>query len=133
MNPMNHEGPDPEIALEGIKNTLEKADQELFENLRLFAERIMLYRITKSEEKNDELGIFARILLEVGTLGENPEIVLSEISGIESLAKEKLTVPEVSNLFSTMVQATEKLDSKQLYYLLEKLRTEPMKARAEPA
>lgn len=124
MNPMNHEGPDPEIALEGIKNTLEKADQELFENLRLFAERIMLYRITKSEEKNDELGIFARILLEVGTLGENPEIVLSEISGIESLAKEKLTVPEVSNLFSTMVQATEKLDSKQLYYLLEKLRTE---------
>src|SRR5487761_1796084 len=131
MNPMNHEGPDPEIGLEGIKNTLEKADQELFENLRLFAERIMLYRIAKSEEKNDELGIFARILLEVGTLGENPEIVLSEISGIESLAKEKLTVPEVSNLFSTMVQATEKLDSKQLYYLLEKLRTEPMEARAE--
>jgi predicted hydrocarbon binding protein len=130
---MNHEGPDPEIGLEEIKNTLEKADQELSENLRLFAERIMLYRITKSEEKNDELGIFARILLEVGTLGENPEIVLSDISGIESLAKEKLTVPEVSNLFSTMVQATEKLDSKQLYYLLEKLRTEPMEAIAEPA
>ncbi|MDH2901047.1 MAG: hypothetical protein PXY39_08745 [archaeon] len=133
MSQTNPESLDLTIGIEAIKKKLERADQELFENLRLFVERIMLYRLTRAEDKSVELGIFARILTEVGTLSENPESVLSEISGIESLAKEKLSQSEETNLFSTMVRATESLDSKQLYYLLEKLRTESMEVTAESA
>lgn len=131
MNLANPESLDLTFGVEAIKSTLERADQELFENLRVFIERIMLYRITRAQNKTTELGIFARLLIEVGTMSENPETVLSEISGIESLAKEELTDSEETNLFSTVVRATEDLDSKQLYYLLEKIRTEPMEDSAE--
>jgi hypothetical protein len=84
----------------------------------------MLHRITWAKDKSRELGVYARILLEVGTLSENPQPLLNEISGIESLAKKELTHEEENSLFSTMVRATEDLSPKQLYYLLEKLRTE---------
>jgi hypothetical protein len=117
------------LGLEAVKNTLKKADQELYENLRLFVERIMLYRITRAEDKSAELGIIARTLLEVGTLSENPGVLLEEISSLESLAKEKLTQSEITNLFSNLSDTTENLDAKQLYYVLEKLRAEPIRSQ----
>ena len=106
----NPESLDLAIGVEAIKSTLERADQELFENSCLFVERIMLYRITRADNKTAELGIFARLLTEAGTLSENPRDSVSEISGIESLAKDELTEAEETNLFSTMVRATERLD-----------------------
>ena len=69
---MNHEGSDPDIGLETVENGL-KSDGDLFENLRLFVERTMLNRITRAEERNAELGIFARVLLEVWHSGKIPK------------------------------------------------------------
>ncbi len=126
MSQISNESLDRDLSIVGIEDRLKKSDEELFENLRLFAERIMLYRITRAKDKSAELGVFARILAEVGTMSENPENLLEEISGIESLAKKELTKSEETNLFSTMVQATENLSARELYYLLEKLRSEPM-------
>ncbi|MDH2902266.1 MAG: hypothetical protein PXY39_14985, partial [archaeon] len=62
MNLTNPESLDLTIGIEAIKKKLERADQELFENLRLFVERIMLYRMTRAQNKTTELGIFARLL-----------------------------------------------------------------------
>jgi hypothetical protein len=92
----------------------------------MFVERVMLFRITRVEEKAPELSLFARILLEAGTMSKNPHAILEDISFLEALAKERLTRSEVTGLFSTMVEATESLDARQLYYLLDKLRTEPI-------
>lgn len=107
-------------ALEGI---VKKADNELFENLRLFVERIMLYRITRTKEKGAELARFATILLEAGKMREDSKVVTSEeISSFESLANEKLSASDVAGLFSALADALENLDAKQLYYFLERLR-----------
>jgi hypothetical protein len=122
---MSLESPDPDAGIERIKSTLEKANLDLFENLRLFAERIMLYRIVRAEDKSLELRFFARLLTEVGTMSENPAVLLNEISEIETLAKEELSQSEATELFSTMVHSTESLHPRELYYLIEKLRTEP--------
>jgi hypothetical protein len=123
---MSLDVPELDTAFRQCKDNLEKANEELHENLRLFAERVMLYRITRAEDKSAELANFSRILLEAGTLSETPQDLLDEISGIQTLAKEKLSRSQETGLFSMMVRATEKLTSKQLYYLLEKLRTGPM-------
>lgn len=125
-NQKSDEKLDPDPVIEGIKIRFMEADQDLYENLRLFIERMMLYRITRAEVKSTELGLFARLLLEVGTMTENPEVILNEISGVEALAKEELSQSDVTILFSTMVRVTEALDAKQLYYLLDKIRNEPM-------
>ncbi len=92
----------------------------------MFVERIMLYRITRAPNKVTELGVLSRILLEAGTLGENPGVILQDVSWLENLAKEEMSKSEVTVMFSTMVKATEGLSARQLYYILEKLRTEPL-------
>jgi hypothetical protein len=117
---------EPDIALRRIESALNRADQDLYDNLRLFADRAMLHRIKWAKDKSGELAVYARILLEVGTMSLNPQPLLSEISGIELLAKKELTQEEEKNLFSTMIRATEDMTPRQLYFLLEKLRTEPM-------
>ena len=122
----NDAGPDPDFDIEGIKRILERVDQDLFENLQMFVERVLLYRITRAGKKAAELAVLSRILLEAGTMGKDPGVVLRDVSWLESLAKEKLSQSDVSRLFSTMVRATESLNARQLYYLLEKLRSEPI-------
>jgi DNA-binding GntR family transcriptional regulator len=122
------------FGIEVIKKTLRKADEELAENLKLFVERLVLYRITRVKEKAPELALFARFLLEAASLEREEDENLSraapsfseEISSIEALRNEKLSPSDVAGLFSAMVDALENLNGKQLYYILEKLRTEPM-------
>jgi hypothetical protein len=111
---------------EETKRTLSRADKELHENLHLFVERMMLFRITRTRQKGAELARFARILVEAGTIGQDRGPVLQEITAFGSLVREELSRSDVANLFSAMVLATENLDAVQLYYLLEKLRTEPI-------
>jgi hypothetical protein len=114
---------------EAIEKTIKKADAELLENLRLFAERITLFRITRVKKKGPELARFATILLQAGKISEDPGASSSsyeEISSFESLANERLSPADISGLFSAMVDALESLDGKQLYYILDKLRNEPL-------
>jgi hypothetical protein len=108
-----------------IQRVLGRADQELLENLHLYVERIMLYRITRVKDKTTELRAFRIALLEAGSLNENPEVALKRASEVESVATQgSMALP--SKVFSTMVEATESLNGKQLFYILEKLRHEPL-------
>jgi hypothetical protein len=109
----------------GLERIVRKADEELFENLRLFVERIMLYRITRRKQKGAELAKFAVILLEAAKIGEGSSKMIDseELSSIKALANEKLTASEIAGLFSALADALENLDAKQLYYFLERLRT----------
>lgn len=109
-----------------IQRVLGRADQELLESLHLYVERLMLYRITRVKDKTTELGAFRTALLEAGSLNENPEDVLRRASGVESIVEREGLIMPPSKVFSTMVEATESLNGKQLYYILEKLRHEPL-------
>jgi hypothetical protein len=122
----NREDDEIDFGLDRIQRVFDTQEFELFENLQMFVERIMLYRITRAPNKVTELGVLSRILLEAGTLGENPGIILQDVSWLENLAKEEMSKSEVTVMFSTMVKATEGLSARQLYYILEKLRTEPL-------
>lgn len=108
-----------------IQRVLGRADQELLENIHLIVERIMLYRVTRVKDKIPELQAFKTALLEAGSLNENPEAVLKQVSDLESVTTQDETVP-ISKVFSTMVEATENLSGKQLYYILEKFRHAPL-------
>jgi hypothetical protein len=108
-----------------IQRVLGRADQDLLENLHLYVERIMLYRITRVNDKTAELLAFRTALLEAGTLNENLELALRRAAEIKSIA---MRGPGLSpnKVFSAMVEATESLSGKQLYYILEKFRHAPL-------
>lgn len=108
-----------------IQRVLGRADQELLENLHLYVERMMLYRITRVKDKTAELRAFRTALLEAGSLNENPEAALGQASEVESVVIDGLTMSP-SKVFSTMVEATESLSGKQLFYILQKLRHAPL-------
>jgi hypothetical protein len=113
-------------AFEDLRRTFQKADEQLFENLRLFVERLILYRITRVREKGPELAMFARTMLEASNLNENPRDISQEVTWFDALGKEKFSSEGITSLFSGMISATETLDAKQLYYVLHKLRTVPL-------
>jgi hypothetical protein len=112
-------------SLRPLEKTIRKADGELFENLRLFVERIMLYRITRTKEKAAELAKFAVFLLEAAKIGDASLRTFdsSDLSSVKDLAKEKLSASEIAGLFSALADALENLNAKQLYYFLGKLRS----------
>jgi hypothetical protein len=116
-------------SFEATIDAVKKADHELFQNLRLFAERLTLFRITRVKEKGPELARFATTLIEAGKMKEECRPASEEITSFEALANEKLSAAEVSGLFSAMVDALESLDARQLYYILEKLRSAPISGR----
>ena len=115
---------DQSFNLRNLERVVSRADYEIFQNLRLFVERIMLYRITRTNRKGAELARFAMYLLEAAKLGEDPDKAApsDELSSIKALENEKLSATDVAGLFSALADALENLNARQLYYFLDKLR-----------
>jgi hypothetical protein len=109
-----------------IVQTVEFADNELGLDLWLIAERLMLYRLTRAgEQKRYELASLVHAIRETKVQSKGEEAVPLEIAvldnsgsdGFRGSADAKLT-----QVFSTVVEAAEQMNSEELYRLIALLR-----------
>ena len=120
------EDPSSADVYQQLLQTVEFADNELGLDLWLIAEQLMLFRLTRAgEQKRYELAFLVHAIRDIKAQAEGeaavpPEIIALDKSSIEAFrgsADAKLT-----EVFSTVVDAAEKMNSEELYRLIALLR-----------
>ncbi len=112
---------DPQAILE----TVESADREFAQSLLLFAERIVLYRLTRVKFKVNELGLMVDLIKQIVSSSKGEDAVPPEVAQLELLGNEE--EESLNNVFSIVIDAVEKMDSQDLLKLVGKLRQEQIR------
>lgn len=124
--PVSIAGPPLYGAYQGLVEDLERADNELGEDLWLIAERIMLYRLTRAgEQKRFELGLLVNAIREIVSGTEGADSVPKEIIELGESAAEGFRGSNermLSEVFTLAVDVAENMNSEELYRLIAFLR-----------
>jgi len=109
-----------------LLQTVELADNELGLDLWLIAEQLMLFRLTRAgEQKRYELAFLVHAIREIKSKTEGEAAVPPEIIALDKISNEGFRGSADANLtevFSTVVDAAEKMNSEELYRLIALLR-----------
>lgn len=103
----------------------ERADREFAQNLLLFAERIVLYRLTRVRDKAEELGLLVHLITFIVSSSKGVSDVSPEILKLGYLGTQQ--GESVNTAFSEVVDAVEKLDPEDLLEFVARLRKEPIR------
>jgi hypothetical protein len=106
-----------------LVDRLERADAEFGQDLWLMAERIILSRLTRSQDKKRDLDSIFHVIQQICKPENSPRVAKSvlEENSPETVEEER---PNLSSSFSQMVDMLEEMDSAQLYKLITWLRNE---------
>ena len=106
---------------------LERADQEFGQDLWLMAERIVLGRLTRSQDKQADLNSIFHVIEQISRPDSSFEDVTpgeKEISSTIAVNGAAEDQSDLASSFSAAVDMLEKMDSAQLYKLITWLRNE---------
>jgi hypothetical protein len=106
-----------------LVDRLERADAEFGQDLWLMAERIILSRLTRSQDKKRDLDSIFHVIQQICKPENSPRVTKSVLgeNPPETVEEER---PNLSSSFSQMVDMLEEMDSAQLYKLITWLRNE---------
>ncbi|MGI0090924.1 MAG: hypothetical protein ACREBS_04375 [Nitrososphaerales archaeon] len=116
-----------------LVDKIDRADREFGQDLWLIAERIVLQRLTKTQEKGLALRLLARELKEI--IGHPKETTLGtpeKFSELDEFEGQNSDTVQLSRAFSVIVDSLEKMDSDQMYRVIDWLRVETTPAASQP-
>jgi uncharacterized protein (UPF0147 family) len=105
-----------------LVDRLERGDAEFGQDLWLMAERIILSRLTRSQDKKSDLDSIFHVIQQISKPENLPRVTKSEVG--ENLSATVEEHPNLSSSFSQAVDMLEEMDSSQLYKLITWLRNE---------
>jgi hypothetical protein len=109
-----------------LLQTLDFADNELGLDLWLIAEQLMLFRLTRAgEQKRYELAVLVHAIHEIKSQSEGEAAVPREIISLDDSSSEGFkgrADAKLTEVFSSVIDAAEQMNSEELYRLIALLR-----------